>query len=185
MSHNLLAGSTTDCHKFPPELAAGCATEVQTIQFHRTFKKWFYISDCPLFSSQIIALLSLHSSLHSRHNLYANSLLIINFHPSQMRLTEDFKRTFGLLTTNIFRKKRPQFTKASLQKQNWFQGLRTNQMELAGRRGWWWARNMWSVKNIMVVCFLSWPDSLDQLIRKPLPKLVLICNLTPVGNFHS
>lgn len=42
-----------------------------------------------------------------------------------------------------------------------------------------------SVKNIMVVCFLSWPDSLYQLIRKPLPKQVLICYLTPMGNFHS
>lgn len=102
-----------------------------------------------------------------------------------MKLTEDSKRTFGLLTTNIFREERLQLTKASFQKLDWFQGLWTNQIELAGRNGRWWVRNVWSVKNIMVVCFLSWPDSLDQLISKPLPKLVLICYVTPTGNFHS
>ena len=180
-----MAGSIAVCQKFPPELAAGCATRYTNHPVPQNFKKWFYIRDCPLFSFQIIALLRLHFSVHSKHNLYANSLLIINLHPPQMKLREDSKRIFGLLTTNIFRKERLQLTKASLQKLNWFQGLWTNQIELAGRSWRWWGRNVLSVKNIMVVCFLSWPDSLDQLIRKPLPKLVSICYLTPMGNFHS
>lgn len=102
-----------------------------------------------------------------------------------MKLTEDSKCTFGLLTTNIFRKERLQLTKASFQRLGWFQGLWTNQIELAGRNGRCWVRNVRSVKNIMVVCFLSWPDSLDQLIRKPLPKLVLICYLTPHGKYSQ
>lgn len=43
-----MPGSTADCQHSPPELAAGVPQEMQTIQFHRTFKNGF-ISEIVLY----------------------------------------------------------------------------------------------------------------------------------------
>lgn len=100
--------------KYPPgHMQLVVPHKTQAIQFHRTFRNGFISRISLYFLPKLIAFLRFHSFKHSRHNLHANSLPIINLHPPQMKLTEDFKCTFGLLTTNIFRKERLQLTKAS------------------------------------------------------------------------
>jgi hypothetical protein len=84
MSYKLLIGNTADCQNFLSEIATGCATRNTNHPILQTFKNGFNERMPSIFFANNS--ISASTPPYSRHNLYANSFLIVSLDVPQMKL---------------------------------------------------------------------------------------------------